>query len=566
MNRWLASIERHPHLSGLISALLLTLAAAPFGQWYLAWIALTPWLLAVSYAPSSWSAFVRGWFSGVVYFALNEWWLWSATIPGTIGVIVCSGFYWGLAAAIIHFLRLLSSDTTGDVPRDGQANAYQLPAALRMIGVAAAWVATEWLRCNTVSEFPWLPIGSTQSPVIVICQIADVVGLWGVSFIVVLVNAFFAIACLDRFDVKRVWLPLSVVALMLFSIASYGAWRLKSTPERPGPQVMVIQSNHPHLHGGASTTTPDQAATFFISELEKQLTQQHADLVILPENEFPPLNDDARAQLSQASVGKLLEDNYRKLADIARNNNTAILVGGAAVTGWKTSGKDHIGTEIRNSAYLFSPSGEVNRYDKIRLVPFSERLPFSAGPAWLSRAALLLAAGRAVQPLYPGTFDDLRPFSLQYVDTANQQAEARFVTPICLENIDPLMSSRLVRDPATGRKRADFFANLSNDGWFHAQEKYQHWQLLVFRCIENRVPLARSSNTGISGIIDSCGRVLQATAVDEPAVAAGRLVLDARETIYMSHPSAFALVCVFLTAAAVLASAAMARFASQPRR
>ena len=195
----------------------------------------------------------------------------------------------------------------------------------------------------------------------------------------------------------------------------------------------------------------------------------------------------------------------------------------------------------------------MSRYDKIRLVPFSERLPFATGPEWLTNIALFLAANRAVQPLHAGTFDDYRPFVLNYSPSSTTQSQARFVTPICLENIDPVMSAQMVRDPATGRKRADFFANLSNDGWFHNQEKYQHWQLLTFRCIENRVPMARCSNTGISGFIDSCGRVMQTTAVDQPASTVGRLALDERETFYMAHPDVFPIACVFLVAIAIMA-------------
>src|SRR4029079_17962744 len=141
-------------------------------------------------------------------------------------------------------------------------------------------------------------------------------------------------------------------------------------------------------------------------------------------------------------------------------------------------------------------------------------------------AVLSLAASRATAPLHAGSFDGFQAFLLSYTPPAAPQREARFVTPICLENVDPTMSRQLIRDPATGRKRADFFANLSNDGWFHDQEKAQHWQLLAFRCIENRVPMARSSNTGISGFIDSCGRVLQTTPVDQPASISGRLALD----------------------------------------
>jgi apolipoprotein N-acyltransferase len=560
MIRWLARLTQPAHLMGLLTALLLTLAAAPFGQWYLAWVALVPWLIVVGPAPTFWVALSRGWLAGVIYFALNEWWLWTATIPGTIGVIICSGFYWGLAGALIYYLRLLSSAREDDAPTPNDSRPLQLVA--RTIGIAVVWVACEWLRCNTVSEFPWLPIGCTQSPAIVMCQIADVAGVWGVSFIVVFANAFVAIASIRRPDTSQLWLPGGVVALSLLLVASYGAWRVHTTPERAGPTIMLVQSNHPHLPGGASTTTPEKAAEFFLTEIEQQLAHERADLVILPENEFPPLNDEARTALVHARVGAALENTYQRLVAAARKYNSAVLVGGAAVTGWTTEGKEHIGSEIRNSAYLFSPTGEtVSRYDKIQLVPFSERLPFSAGPAWLTTIAISLAANRAVQPLHAGSFEDFQPFSLSYSMPPNGAAQANFVTPICLENIDPIMSSRMIRDPTTGRKRAEFFANLSNDGWFHDQEKFQHWQLLVFRCIENRVPMARSSNTGISGFIDSCGRVLQTTAVDQPAAAFGRLMFDDRESFYMAHPDVFPIGCAIVVAVAILARFTVARSA-----
>jgi apolipoprotein N-acyltransferase len=122
------------------------------------------------------------------------------------------------------------------------------------------------------------------------------------------------------------------------------------------------------------------------------------------------------------------------------------------------------------------------------------------------------------------------------------------------------MTARMIRDPTTGRKRAEFLANLSNDGWFHDQEKFQHWQLLAFRCIENRVPMARSSNTGISGFIDSCGRVLQTTAVDQPSTTVSRLMLDDRESFYMAHPDDFPIGCAILVAVAILARIAVVRF------
>ena len=92
------------------SVVLLTLAAAPFGQWYLAWFALAPWLVAVARAPTIRAAMLRGWLSGVLYFAANLWWLWTASIPGTIVLVLYFALFWSIAAGLIRGLQLLPSN------------------------------------------------------------------------------------------------------------------------------------------------------------------------------------------------------------------------------------------------------------------------------------------------------------------------------------------------------------------------------------------------------------------------------------------------------------------------
>jgi apolipoprotein N-acyltransferase len=541
-------------IAGLASVILLTLAAAPWYQWYLVWIGLAPWLVAVGRAPTLKAAVWFGCWTGWLYFALNIWWLWTASIPGTILIVVYFGLYWGLAAGLIFYFRLSRSDASAGSP----------PIVVQVMGTAVVWVAIEWLRLQLSLGFPWLPIGATQSPLVVMCQVADLGGVWVVNFWLVLVNAWAAACWRNRREWRLLWPASFTVAVVLAYVAGYGAWRLETTPRLAGPRVMVIQSNHPILRGGESTTTPQRAAEFFVAQLAERLTTERADLVILPENEFPPLNDEARARLAPSSVGPFLERTHQQLVTMARENQTAIVVGGAAVAGWTTKGKEHVGSEIYNSAYFYDRSSEpaVYRYDKIRLVAFSERMPFSAGPAWLRRIGLWLAASRAVQPLQSGTMAKFAPFELVWSrsepngEAAATRKQTRFVTPICLENIESRVVADMLWDSSADRKRADFIANLSNDGWFHAQEKHQHFQLLAFRCIENRVPLARSSNTGISGFIDSTGRVREMLPVNAAGAATDALELDDRETFYARHGDVFAWFCVLAVGAGIVFRAA----------
>jgi apolipoprotein N-acyltransferase len=110
----------------------------------------------------------------------------------------------------------------------------------------------------------------------------------------------------------------------------------------------------------------------------------------------------------------------------------------------------------------------------------------------------------------------------------------------------------LVLDPVTRTKRADFIANLSNDGWFAGQEKHQHLQSTVFRCIETRLPMARSSNTGISCFIDSSGRVLERIGPGISGFAVRQLELDDRLTFYTRYGELFAGTCLGLIVAACI--------------
>ncbi len=101
--------------------------------------------------------------------------------------------------------------------------------------------------------------------------------------------------------------------------------------------------------------------------------------------------------------------------------------------------------------------------------------------------------------------------------------------------------------PGTGQKRADFLVNITNDGWFLANENADHLQAAIFRSIENRVPTARSVNTGISGFIDSVGRTSHLLPVRTEGNSVGELMLDRRLSVYTQVGDIFADACLLLS-------------------
>jgi apolipoprotein N-acyltransferase len=542
----------------LLSVGALSLANAPIGLWPLAWFALAPWLVAIGRTATMRAALAQGWLSGVVYFAVNLWWLWTASIPGTVVLVMYFAMYWSLAAGLIYYFQLVNGvDALDASPGDSTtttqgSNHRALNLSGRVLAIAVIWVAAEWLRCNVASGFPWLPLGCTQSPVVAMCQVADFGGPWIVSFWLVLPSAWLATVWFERESPRSLVMPGTLVVAILACVAIYGVWRLQTTTAIEGPQVIVIQSNVPHLPGGAPSVDRQESVADLLEQIEASLSEQPADLVVLPEAALPPINDEARRELAQSPISPFLEQTHDRLLTLARGHNAALLVGGSAVTGWTTSGREHVGSEIRNSVYFIDPQPNiaVGRYDKIYLARFSERAPLTIGPNWLRALAMRISASRASQPLHAGTLRELQPFSLRWKNRDGTR-DALFITPICLENIDPAVIARMMRGPGPGRKRANFIANVSNDGWFAAQEKYQHWQTTVFRCIENRVPMVRSSNTGISGFIDSCGRVRNTVLPNSKGFSVQRIQFDDRLTIYTRYGDVFPLACVALVAAVV---------------
>jgi apolipoprotein N-acyltransferase len=122
------------------------------------------------------------------------------------------------------------------------------------------------------------------------------------------------------------------------------------------------------------------------------------------------------------------------------------------------------------------------------------------------------------------------------------------VTPICFEDMDGVLVRRMFAPDASGRKRAEFIVNITNDGWFKYNEMPQHLQAAVFRSIENRVPTARSVNTGISGFIDSDGRKSDLIPPGEAGTSVATIALDDRVTFYTRFGDVFAYLCAGATA------------------
>jgi apolipoprotein N-acyltransferase len=267
------------------------------------------------------------------------------------------------------------------------------------------------------------------------------------------------------------------------------------------------------------------------------------DLVVWSETMMEALNAMARLQDQYPQFQEV----YDKISGLAADNRVAILTGGDYFGDWKDEVRGdqtyRVPEDRRNTAYLFDRDGRMDdspghRYDKIHLVPWGEFIPGKESMPLLYRLSVALGPNYYTDYiLQPG--DVLTVFHLK----ARGQ-DWRFVTPICFEDIDARLCSAMFRPTDGGGKCADFLVNLTNDGWFKANENSQHFQAATFRSIENRVWTARSVNTGISGFIDSEGRGSDLLPARVAGTTIGRIMIDRRLSFYTRFGDVFAWACV----------------------
>jgi apolipoprotein N-acyltransferase len=520
----------------LASVGMLTLAFAPIGQFYLAYVGLAPWLVLLSFLSSKKAVFLWSWIAGTAFFTANMWWMAYISMPGMLALMVYCGIYWGIAGTIIYAAGLL---------RPSRA-----PLILPVLGIATIWTACEWLRGWAITGLPWLYLGHTQTPVLTVCQIADVTGAYGVSFWVVTLNVLVALAWLHRGKISRIAAAASIVALGTGAIVAYGYFRIGQTQAllMPGPSVAVVQPNYPQSNTGEKGATIDERLRFHEEQtLAAANYPGKIDLFVWPETMMWPINKEAR-EWDKAHDNYGFQIVYDSISRLATMVHAAILTGGDYDADWAIEQRDGKSVDSardrRNTAYFFDRYGIMDdsighRYDKVHLVPWGEYIPGKEVAPWLYRLSMALGPKYySDYILTPGRRSDLTVFDLQ-TDTGLW----RFVTPICFEDIDAELCAEMFRPTQRNSKRADFLVNITNDGWFKANQNAQHLQAATFRSIENRVWSARSVNTGISGFIDSIGQTSDLLPPRTEGTRVEQIMIDRRLSFFTLHGDLFAELC-----------------------
>lgn len=409
------------------------------------------------------------------------------------------GFYWlfstikdfggfpFIAAAPIYLLFVCGSAVQFLIWAFARQN---LPPIFARLGLSAAF---SWLIAHHfwIKIFPW-DFGHTQLAFSPLAQIADVLGVSGITFLMMWV----AEALCAR---KVVILPARAAALVaLIATVSYGIAMEQSVPELPGPSVktLLIQGNislHQKHNVQYFTVNRDQYLKISSEVAEKD------SLVVWPES---TITDFIPATISEARFTPLLP---------FLNNGSAFLVGGLT---FKSR------AEYFNSSILVRPDGSVAEpYNKMILMPFGEYTPLS------SVLPFLADINATAAQFTPGDAPKVLSFPL------SNGTEVKIAPLICYEDIIPSLGREAVL------KGAEVLINQTNDAWFgDTVAPYQHNLIASFRAIENRRYLLRSTNTGLTAVIDPLGRMLASLAPYSEGVLPMEITLLSHKTIFTRYP------------------------------
>lgn len=507
----------------LVGSLLMWAAQPPLALGWLAWIAPVPWLLLVQADElPGWRPYRALYFAGFVFWLLAIYWLWWP-----YPLLTWLGWL-ALSAYLAVYLPVFVAITRAVMFR------FAFPLWL---AAPAVWTGLELARAHLLTGFVLTSIAHTQVNSTTLIQISDLVGEYGVDFLIMLVAACVAegLRIADHppggarglrvrsFTVRSEHLHSAhkarrIVAAFVPAIVAvgatlaYGYWRLNQHAElaaskfERGPRVALIQGNS-LAEWKQDPSREDQIMREYIRLSEEAIAAARhtgdghsVDLVIWPETMYrkPLRSFDAGFKLPSnvpATTDDIVAGDRQNLAALAKHLGVPLLVGVDRyhVVADEHSDSDTPTVQAFNSAALVDRNGTiVGTYDKMHRVMFGEYIPFATWIPILYR----------LTPLTGGIEPGEKPVALWL------RATYSFAPNICYETVIPHVIRRQVATLKRSGNAPVALVNLTNDAWYWgSSELDMHLACDVFRAVETRTPLVVAANGGISASIDRVGRV-----------------------------------------------------------
>ncbi len=487
-------LEEKPRISGrdylfaVLGGLALTFAYHPFPAGFLAYFALVP-LLFVLKDKTPKQHLGLAYLYGFVFNATALFWTWRVTLPGTAAMILILALYWATPFWLLGHMKKV------------WGNRVYLLLPFLLVGL-------EYFRTLGELAFPWTNLSYTQSYYTTWLQVLPFAGDTLLSFWIVLLNllVFFAIENTGR---KR-WFGMAAGLALWLAPGLYGASVLEKAKVEPKFKVALLQGNIDSYQKWDAAHT--QASFDTYRELAFVAAAAGADFLVWPETAAP-------CYLLQEPAY-----HYQVMA-IAQTAKKEMLVG---TLDYQTVGPNQY--LYYNAAFHFDTLGRASFPSrKMHLVPFGETIPFSGKVKILQD----IHVGQA--DFTPGDSILLLPSSF-----------GRYGLLICFEAVFPDLVRRFVL------KGADFLVGITNDGWYgRTSGPYQHERIALFRAVENRIPLVRAANSGISAGFDPYGRVITESELFKKQLVFAEIPLRKETTFYTRWGDFFPQACSVISLAAL---------------
>ncbi len=462
-----------------------------------------------------------GWWFGFGYFLAGLYWI------GFAFLVEADKFAWLLPLAVTALPAGLALFFAF-----GTALAMLLwsPGVGRVLALAAALGATEWLRGNVLTGLPWNALGTSLAGNDYLMQSASLVGMTGLSFIAVLIFALPAASV--ESDARVTWqrrlAPIAVAASLLIAMLAFGAWQLSGPvpPVQSATKLRLVQPNIPQAEKWEGANRQR------IFQIFLELSRRNAvgaavgfdgvSHVIWPESSLPFLMLQSPEALK--AIGDLLPDGVTLVTGSLRAETNA---DGSLV---KTDGQ----LTIYNDIAVLDQHGElVSRYDKMHLVPFGEYLP--------AQAALEAMGLEQLTQLKGGFATGTGPRALDIPGLPSP------VPLVCYEIVFPEEI-----DPTSEQT---WLLNLTNDAWFGSSSgPYQHLLQARLRAVEFGLPVIRVANTGVSAVIGARGELIASLALETQGIIETEVPGALQQTLYrrLGEAASLFLALILASAAQVL--------------
>ena len=480
----------NPFVQSILSGIVVGIAYHPLHVGFFAMIGLVP-LFNIFQKGNMISNMINGYIFGLVYNFTAFYWIGTnsgasllTVISSLIAAVIYLSLYWSFAGFVFSI-----------TPNDWRKSigSFLFPTIV---------VTMEWIRSFGPLGFPWSNLALTQSKYIYFIQIMEITGTYGVTFFIASINVIIYHSIRKKAFIKDGLLP---VIIFYIGISIVGWARIES-----------LQINEKKINAVAVQPNIDPNKKWhekkriiaFMDSLHQEATKMNPDIIVFPETALPSYlsRDHKTRRMLQETVDKSKIPLLTGTIDISLDNKQK---------------------SYYNSAMWLTPNNDFQIYSKIHLVPFAEYdlFPNIFHPlTWLN-----INVDR-------GTFKagkDFKIFNWKGIS---------FSDLICYESSIPGIVREFVR------KGSELLIIQANDGWLgNSYGPYQHFELARLRAIENRVPILRSANTGISGVIRSDGRVQSKVGLNKQLIFQESIDISKSGSFYSSYGDIFALVCFLIT-------------------